>query len=36
LQSWKARLQPRHQLEAVQVRHPDVDDGQFGMELGGH
>src|SRR5262245_51073138 len=35
-QSWKTRFQLRHQLEAVQIRHPDVDDGQFGMELAGH
>ena len=35
-QSWKARLQSRHQLEAVQIRHPDVDDCQLGMELAGH
>ena len=32
----KAGFQPRHQLEAVELRHPDVDDGQLRVEFGGH
>ena len=26
-----SRLQPRHQLEAVELRHPDVEDGEVGL-----
>ena len=32
----KARFQLRHQLEAVQIGHPDVDDRQLRMKLAGH
>jgi hypothetical protein len=31
----EARFQPRHQLEAVQIGHPDVDNRQLRIELHG-
>ena len=34
VEAGKARLQPRHQLEAVEIGHPDVDDRELGLELG--
>ena len=31
----EARLQLRHQLEAVEIRHPHVDNRELRMKLGG-
>ena len=33
--SGKRGFQPRHQLEAVQIGHPDIDNRQVRNELGG-
>ena len=36
VQPRKSRFQLRHQLEAVQIGHPDVDNRQIRMKLAGH